>query len=219
MIATRRQSPGRRALTALLLATFLLGSLLTACASPPARAGGVEESATPTASPTGSPLAAGGLQNPRKPAAVLSEVDPAGIRIPRIGVTSTLESLGIDGEGKLDAPRDFDLAGWYAGGVVPGAVGPAIIAGHVDSPTAPAVFARLGELAPGDEVVITRTDGVELTFRVTGSAQSAKSAFPTDDVYSPVPAPELRLITCAGAFDSAVGHYTDNLVVFAVLEE
>ncbi|WP_416211751.1 sortase domain-containing protein [Microbacterium xanthum] len=96
-------------------------------------------------------------------------------------------------------------------------MGPAIIAGHIDSPTGPAVFQRLDELAPGDEIDVEMTGGRTLTFVVTGAIQSTKANFPTSDVYDNVPAPALRLITCAGDFDRTIGHYTDNLIVFASL--
>jgi sortase (surface protein transpeptidase) len=142
---------------------------------------------------------------------------PTGIRVPSIGVDAALETLGTAPDGRLAAPTDYESAGWYAGGVVPGAVGPAIIAGHVDSPTAPAVFARLDALTAGAEVLITMSDGSVLRFDVTGTGQSAKAEFPTADVYGNVPYPELRLITCAGGFDSRAGHYTDNLIVYAAL--
>ena len=205
-----------------LAAAVALALLLSGCASP---AGGDPRSAqspiaaTPPESPA-SPFSAGGLQDPRAgspagAAADATKATPTGVRIPSIGVESSLEDLVIDAEGRLSAPVDYDLAGWYAGGVAPGQIGPAIIAGHVDSPTAPAVFARLGELAPGAEIIVAMSDGSELAFRMTGSMQSAKAEFPTADVYSNVPAPELRLITCAGDFDSSIGHYTDNLIVFA----
>ncbi len=180
-----------------------------------------------TASPSATPeppeavndFAAGGLQDPA--AADIADSAALGIpnriRIPRIGVDSILEHLTLGPQGELNAPVDFDLAGWYSGGVAPGQVGPAIIAGHVDSAVGPAVFARIGELVAGDEIVVSTSTGTDLTFVVTGSAQSAKAAFPTDEVYSNVPRPELRLITCAGAFDRSVGHYTDNLIQFASL--
>jgi sortase (surface protein transpeptidase) len=142
---------------------------------------------------------------------------PQRIQIPSIGVDAALEDLALGDGGKLDAPVDYDLAGWYADGVVPGQVGPAIIAGHVDSPTAPAVFARIGELTQGAEVIVTMSDASTLTFQVGGSMQSAKAEFPTAAVYSNVPTPELRLITCTGTFDSSTGHYLDNLIVFAQL--
>jgi hypothetical protein len=38
-------------------------------------------------------------------------------------------------------------------------------------------------------------------------------------VYGPTDSPELRLVTCGGAFDRSIGHYTDNVIVFADLQE
>lgn len=208
---SRRLLAAAAACAALAMAAALSGCAQQASQSAAAAPVQVEQSP--------GPLDAGALQDPdtevrEQPA---SSATPTGIRIPAIGVDSALENLAIGADGRLQAPVDYDLAGWYAGGVKPGAVGPAIIAGHIDSPTAPAVFARLGELSAGAEVRVAMSDGTELVFTVTGAIQSAKSAFPTDEVYSNVPAPELRLITCAGSFDSAIGHYTDNLIVFAAL--
>lgn len=203
-------------LLAALAAGVVSIALLSGCATGGDVAAAPPAPSAPTAEPN--PFAADGLQDPAVPDDAVSTAAPVRVGIPSIGVDSALETLGIGADGALTAPVDFDLAGWYAGGVVPGQVGPAIIAGHVDSVTAPAVFARIGELAPGAEVVVSMSDGTRKTFVVTGSAQSAKSNFPTDEVYSNVPTPELRLITCAGAFDSSIGHYTDNLIVFATLK-
>lgn len=189
-----------------------LALLLSACSGSGAPA--VQPSASAEA-PSG--FSAGGLQDPSTPAPEASDAAPVRVQIPAIGVDSTLEDLALDTTGRLGAPVDYDLAGWYAGGVSPGEIGPAIIAGHVDSPTAPAVFAGIGSLTPGDEIVVTMSDGADLTFEVSGTAQSAKAEFPTDSVYSNVPTPELRLITCGGIFDASTGHYLDNLIVFARL--
>jgi hypothetical protein len=63
---------------------------------------------------------------------------------------------------------------------------------------------------------VDRADGSTVAFVVTGIVQTAKAAFPTDAVYAPTPGPELRLVTCGGTFDPAIGHYRDNVVVDAV---
>ena len=114
-------------------------------------------------------------------------------------------------------PDDFDRAGWFTGGAAPGDVGPAVVAGHVDSVDGPAVFSRLGELGPGAEVLVDREDGTTARFTVTEVARYPKTAFPTEAVYGPTPRAELRLVTCGGEFDRSRRSYVDNVVVTAVL--
>ncbi|WP_307799463.1 class F sortase [Micromonospora antibiotica] len=142
---------------------------------------------------------------------------PTRVRVARIGVDSPLTALDLDRAGTLVPPADFTRAGWYGGGPAPGDPGPAVIAGHLDSRRGPAVFARLGELRPGDRIEVWR-GGRRVPFRVTGALRTPKDAFPTATVYGPTPGPELRLITCGGDFDRRVGHYRDNVVVFAVAD-
>jgi sortase (surface protein transpeptidase) len=141
---------------------------------------------------------------------------PAAIEIPSIGVRSELSQLGLDETGAMEAPSNFDTAGWFSLGPEPGQPGPAVIAGHVDSRDGPAVFHRLHELAAGDEVIVHRADGTEVRFTVTGARSHPKTAFPTEAVYGPVPGSELRLITCGGEFDTSRRQYRENLVVYAV---
>jgi Sortase domain len=142
---------------------------------------------------------------------------PVALAIPAIGVAGPLEYLGVDGAGRLAPPVDPVLAGWFAGGVEPGQAGPAVIAGHVDSRSGPAVFYRLGDLRPGDTVDVTRADGSLVSFRIDDVAEHPKDEFPTAAVYGPVPGAALRLITCSGRFDRSTGHYRSNLVVYATL--
>jgi LPXTG-site transpeptidase (sortase) family protein len=107
------------------------------------------------------------------------------------------------------------VAGWYTGSPRPGAVGSAIIVGHIDSENRAAVFYRLDELRPGDDVYVKRADGTTVKFRVTSLQTYLKDHFPTQTVYGPTPDAELRLITCGGAFDKRTGHYLSNVVAFA----
>ncbi|WIB71710.1 class F sortase [Curtobacterium sp. MCBD17_026] len=184
--------------------------------------GGAEEraasssSASPSSSSSSSGSGTDGFQDPAAPEA-RSTATPVSVSIPAIGVRSSLEDLHRGAAGELDPPVDWDSAGWFSDGIVPGEVGPAVIAGHVDSPTSAAVFFRLDELVAGDEVHVRMSDGSTRTFIVDRAERAAKSAFPTSDVYGPTPTPQLRLITCDGTFDTATGHYTDNLIVFADL--
>ena len=159
--------------------------------------------------------AAGGFQDPVSPAAASTAV-PVHISIPAIGVDSDLIGLDRGADGWIQSPQDYDAVGWYEKGVLPGEVGPAVIAGHVDSPTGPAVFFDLPRLTPGDTVSVRRADGSTADFVVTGLQTVEKNSFPTESVYAPTPTPQLRIVTCAGAWDPASGHYVDNLVVTAV---
>ena len=150
------------------------------------------------------------------PTRSLTPSPPIDVTLPSIGVTSPLEHLARQDDGTIAAPVDFDMAGWFSAGPQPGQPGPAVIAGHVDSKTGPAVFYRLRDLQPGDPVEVRREDGRVVTFRVTRLEQHAKDEFPSEAVYGPVPDAELRLITCGGDFNRSTGHYLDNLVVYAV---
>ena len=142
---------------------------------------------------------------------------PAFVRIPALGTTSPLVRLGLNADGSLEVPVDFSTAGWFTGSPVPGAKGPAVIAGHVDSVDGAAVFADLARVTPGDKVEVTRVDGRQLTFAVDRIDQFPKDYFPTEQVYGETTVAELRLITCGGPFDRSVGSYRDNVVVYAHL--
>ncbi len=150
------------------------------------------------------------------PVATVPDATPTRVRIPAIGVDSAIIDIAVDGSGALVPPEGPDVTGWYAAGPSPGAVGPALLAGHVDSRSGPAVFYRLRELSAGSRVEVDLSDGSTAAFTVRRTFQTPKAAFPTDAVYAPTPAPELRLVTCGGSFDRAVRSYRDNVVVEAV---
>jgi sortase (surface protein transpeptidase) len=140
---------------------------------------------------------------------------PVSLTIPLIGVKTTLITLGLAAGGALQVPSTTSVAGWYTGSPRPGAIGSAIIVGHIDSVSGPGVFFRLSELRRGDDVYVARADGTTAEFRVTSVQSYLKDRFPTHEVYGPTPDAELRLITCGGAFDPATGHYLSNIVVYA----
>jgi sortase (surface protein transpeptidase) len=143
---------------------------------------------------------------------------PVRIEIPRIRVASSLDRLGRAADKTVQVPSRWEVAGWYAAGTRPGDPGSAVILGHVDSKRGPAVFFRLRELRPGDEIRIVRADGSSVRFAVERTEQYLKRRFPTDAVYYPTLTPALRLVTCGGEFDATAGHYRSNVIVFATLK-
>jgi hypothetical protein len=148
-----------------------------------------------------------------------SAEDPIGVVVPSIGVRAHTVRLGLDAQREMEVPDDFSLAGWYVHGPRPGTPGPAIIAGHVDGRRGPAVFYRLHELSPGEEIEVHRADDVVVTYVVDRVEQHPKDAFPTEAVYGNTPGPELRLITCGGTYDRRAGSHRDNIIVFARIVE
>src|SRR5579859_7213587 len=161
--------------------------------------------------PTG-PIVAAPQSAAPKPVAA-----PVSLTIPLIGVQTSLMTLGLAPDGELQVPplSMASVAGWYTGSPRPGSIGSAIIVGHIDTTGGPAVFDRLNTLTRGDKIYVKRADGTLAEFRVTSVQTYLKDHFPTEDVYGPVPDPELRLITCGGAFDFATKHYVSNIVVYA----
>jgi hypothetical protein len=152
---------------------------------------------------------------------VLQSSKPVALDIPAIGVHSAVQYLGLTAQNTLQVPAPgphYNEAAWYKYSSTPGSLGPAVILGHVDSAAqGPSVFFNLGDLRPGDKVLVTRADGLVADFRVDGVRHYPKDDFPTLLVYGNTDHAALRLITCGGPFDYATGHYVDNIVVFASL--
>ena len=146
-----------------------------------------------------------------------SVAPPVSVAVPSAGIHSKLVRLGLHDDRTMEVPGDYDVAGWYVHGPRPGDIGPAIIAGHVDSKSGPAVFYRLHDLSRGDSIEVGRADGSVAVFRVNAVEQYPKNRFPTAKVYGDLDHAGLRLITCGGDFDRSRGHYRDNIVVYASL--
>jgi hypothetical protein len=140
---------------------------------------------------------------------------PVRVEIPAIGVHARVIRLGLRYDRTLEVPSNFAETGWWSGGARPGERGPAVIVGHVDSTTGPAVFYRLPQLSRGDMIRIVRADGSAARFTVQSKQRVPKARFPTAKIYGRTRTPTLRLITCSGTFDRSSGHYLDNTIVFA----
>jgi sortase (surface protein transpeptidase) len=206
--------PARRSAAAIALAAGLVvvgggatGLLLTRHATAAVTPPPVGVNALPA--PTGPIVAPPQAANTRPVAA------PVSLTIPIIGVDAKMITLGLEPNGTLEVPTTTTVVGWYTGSPRPGAIGSAIIVGHIDNYKGPGVFWRLNTLQRGDRVYVRRADGTLAVFRVTFVQSYLKNHFPSESVYGPTPDAELRLITCGGTFDSTTGHYLSNIVVYA----
>ncbi|MCL2037727.1 class F sortase [Candidatus Saccharibacteria bacterium] len=128
--------------------------------------------------------------------------------IPKIGLNSPLTTVGMAG-GAIDVHPS--LPGRWNGSARPGSNGAVFVDGHNDG-----IFARLGALAVGDQIMITN-GGATYTYTVVftkvaplESVNMAKAL----TVYGGAKQ-GLNLMTCAG---SPVGNtYSHRLTVYAVL--
>ncbi|WP_157734444.1 MULTISPECIES: class F sortase [Frankia] len=141
--------------------------------------------------------------------------DPVRLRIRRMGIDAPITHLGLSPDGSVAVPKAWGDVGWFDRGPAPGGIGPAVLVGHYDSTTGPAVFYRLPQLVPGDRIEVAGRTGAAQAFIVDRKEDVSKAAFPSQRVYGPVARPELRLITCGGAFDHKTKHYLNNVVVYA----
>ncbi|MFC8099950.1 class F sortase [Streptomyces sp. NPDC057363] len=151
----------------------------------------------------------------------LGDALPQRLDIPALGVRAPVVARGLDAKGAIEPPP-FDRpgsVGWYAAGVTPGAAGTALMVGHVDTETRPAVFHELSTLEPGETIRVARDDTEVAEFTVDDVQVHTRDGFDAQQAYGPhrTGRAELRLITCGGTFDRATGGYTANVVVSAYL--
>lgn len=208
------------ALVAVATAVVLIVVVVRAQVSAPAPhpAGRVDAPSAPRATTSGSSTRHSHPVAPPLPAS-----KPVWLSIPAIGVRTVVNQLGLAPDGTLAVPQPgpgLDQAAWFENSPTPGQPGPSVIEGHVDSTEGPSVFFRLGDVRPGDRIVVRRADGRVLTFEVDGVRDYLKTRFPTTVVYGgsahQLSVPTLRLITCSD-FDASIRHHIGNEVVFAHL--
>jgi len=145
---------------------------------------------------------------------VSSGFAPARIAIPAIGIDATIESIGII-NGVMQTPENAWNVGWYQETSLAGGSGNAVFAAHRDWwSVGPVVFFRLNELAYGDTITVTGSDGEQVTYLVT-EAYSVPAGANFTPVISSGDGETITLITCTGNWDGS--EYSDRLIVRGVL--
>lgn len=208
---------------AALLGTLALRPAATLGAGGPSEAPATPSVATPSrATPSTDRATAGAAPLTPTPSSARpvgsSTTVPAHLSIPAIGVSTDLVRLGLQPDTTVEVPQNPARAGWYEPGTVPGQPGSAVVLGHVDSAEGPAVFYRLAQLGPGDQVRVGLADGSVATFVVRRVATYANDDFPAEQVYAGDPARRfLNLVTCGGWYDADRGGWQGNVVVYSEL--
>lgn len=166
--------------------------------------------------PTAGTAAPADLTGPTNAPALLSHDvgTPTRVTIPALHVDAPVVPEGLQPDGQLAIP-DVHQVGWYRGSPDPGAIGPSLLAGHVDYSGVDGAFFHLADLHPGDTIQVTGTKG-SATFRVVTVATEPKATIDWRQVLANVPDAELLAITCGGPLDSTGHNYTDNIILRAV---
>ncbi|MGC5342279.1 class F sortase [Streptomyces sp. DT171] len=215
MAAPDRPAGGGRMLTGVTWAVLLLGLWLWGR--------DITDGSGGPAPTTGDVAAVGrpiGVRLPPAHAPLRAAV-PERVEIPSVGISAPVVPRGLDRGGGIEPPS-FDTpqtVGWYDGGTKPGAAGAALLVGHVDTETRPAVFYPLSAAHPGEQVRVVRSDGSVAEFTIDDVQVFTREHFDAQKAYGPRKdgRAELRLITCGGTYDRATREYTANVVVSAYL--
>jgi len=144
---------------------------------------------------------------------------PKTLTIDSLKVKTNIEQVGLDKKGAMGTPKNEQQVGWYKFGPRPGDVGNAVIDGHTDTKTGPAVFYQLHELKKGDKINIKDESGRNLVFRVKKLVEYGHLDAPLEKIFGASDQRNLNLITCIGTYDENEGTYDNRLVVFTELDQ
>jgi LPXTG-site transpeptidase (sortase) family protein len=137
---------------------------------------------------------------------------PVHVAIPSAGIEAPVVPVHGGSEGVEVPPPE--RVGWYDGGPRPGEPGRAVLIGHRDSKTGPAVFTNLPSAGAGMAMQVTDAAGEVHRYEVVGTARVEKGRFPSADVFGTSEGSVLVLVTCGGPYDPDAG-YRDNFLTYA----
>jgi len=159
-----------------------------------------------TAGPEATPTPAG---DPR-----LAALEINRLVIPSIGVDAPIIVLGLLPDKTMASPDGPVDVAWYTFSAKPGQIGNVVMAGHLDYiDYGAAVFWRLNELRPGDEIQLIMEDETLVKYLVETVAEYDEATAPVQDIVGRTPNEAITLITCSGSFDPSNLHYNRRLVV------
>lgn len=161
------------------------------------------------------------LSSPKSSPSPTAAVEiPAELSIPRLGVDTRVEQVGLDSQNRMDVPKQVDDVGWYNLGYKPGEKGNAVIDGHYDKVDgSPAVFYYISSLQNGDKIYVTDESNRRYDFKVSNVVTYPYDQLPLQDIFAGHSSSQLILITCSGIWDQGTHNYSTRTVVYALLKE
>jgi sortase A len=145
---------------------------------------------------------------------------PSRLIIPKLEIDTDVQHVGVTRSGNMAAPNNFTDVSWYKYGTIPGNLGSAVMAGHVDNALGtPAIFIDLPKLEIGDDVYVTDEDGRRLRFQVVDKELYPYDEAPLKRIFNESGAAYLNLITCQGEWVPEAKSAAKRLVVYTKLVE
>src|SRR5215471_1689512 len=172
----------------------------------------------PTTAAVGGPVVPRSVSSAAPEQASKPVAAPARLSVPVLGVDADVEPVGVDGQGRMGTPSRPEHVGWYRQGAAPGQPGNAVIDGHLDWTSGPAVFWQLHRLRVGDEAFVSGSDGTRLRFVVDSVSTIAYDAN-VDGLFVTLGPPSMTLLTCTGTWDRQRATYLQRLVVHLSLPQ
>ncbi|BAU26020.1 LPXTG-site transpeptidase (sortase) family protein [Aneurinibacillus soli] len=140
---------------------------------------------------------------------------PVRIEIPQIKLKAAVEPVPVLANGQMGVPTSFEKVGVLMPWTNPGEPGNAVIAGHFDHYTGPAVFYHLRKLKRGDKIFLYNRKNDKLVFIVKDVESFMTKKAPLKRIFGPSSTAQLNLITCSGKFNKKTHEHAQRLVVFA----
>lgn len=144
--------------------------------------------------------------------------DPRYLRIPAIDVEARIKNLGVTDQGAVDAPWNIHDAGWFNGSARPGSSRDAsLLLGHVSGWTGPGVFKEVDRLEAGMLFEVEKGSGEVVQYEVVRSERIPLEQVDMGQILSVEDDldHDLKLMTCAGAYNSETETFEDRFVVYA----
>jgi hypothetical protein len=139
---------------------------------------------------------------------------PLSVSVPRLGIKAPVvgevqvQTAGPE-VGLLGAPPNYHDLGWFR----QSEAGLLVLDGHVGYRNDPGPLAFIGELKPGDEVVVATQSG-QTDYAVEVVARAVKGQLPSQ-YFAPAFSADVMLITCDYTSPFSDGHFADNVYVVA----
>lgn len=150
---------------------------------------------------------------------LISKRQPTKISIPSANIESSIERVGVDAAGKMQAPSSAKIVSWYQFGALAGENGNVVLSGHKDSSFGPGVFYTLESIKKGNPITVTDAKGGIFEYITINTQVIASENLPVKEIFSEQKkAKNLYLITCAGRWNIFSKTYDQRVLVHAQLK-